>query len=207
VRDGESNIKDDWNFAYNTADADFVTIAHQDDMYSKHYSEAFYEYLEKHDNASDIIIYLTGYTALKNGKLSKDINSRIRRLLRTPLKSERLAYSSFVRKMTLSLGNSICCPSVTYNKKKLGDNVFTSEYSFNIDWDTFLKLSREDGLFAYVDRALTFYRVHDGATSKEFIENNKRVLEDTGMFNQFWPKPITKLIMLFYKKAYSTYDD
>ena len=35
VRQGESNIKDDWNFAYSMAEGGLVTIAHQDDMYHR----------------------------------------------------------------------------------------------------------------------------------------------------------------------------
>ena len=39
IREGKSNIRDDWNYAYSMADAEFVTIAHQDDMYCKNYGE------------------------------------------------------------------------------------------------------------------------------------------------------------------------
>ena len=123
-----------------------------------------------------------------------------------PLKNKKLAGSRTVKKAILSLGNSICCPAVTYNKEKLGKSVFSSEMKFNIDWDTFLKLAETDGAFAYADIPLTFYRVHDGATSKEFIENHLREKEDTEMFEKFWPKTVTKIIMRFYKKAYDTYD-
>lgn len=31
VREGKSDIRDDWNFAYQMADSRLVTIAHQDD--------------------------------------------------------------------------------------------------------------------------------------------------------------------------------
>lgn len=211
VRDGESDIRDDWNFAYNTADASFVTVAHQDDEYSKHYVEALYEkidrYVKKYGNTSDIIMFLTDYLPIKAGKRGpRDINCKIRRLLRIPLKSMCLSRCRFVRRMTLSLGNSIVCPSVTYNKDRFGDDIFTSELKFNIDWDTFLKLAQEKGAFLYADKPLTFYRVHDGATSKEFIENHGREIEDTAMFRKFWPKWVVKLIMKFYKKAYDTYE-
>jgi hypothetical protein len=151
-------------------------------------------------------MFLTDYHPIKNGnKEKRDINCKIRRFLRIPLKSNVLARQAWVRRLTLSLGNSIVCPSVTYNKDKLGENVFTSQMKFNIDWDTFYKLAKLPGAFLYVDRPLTFYRVHDGATSKEFIENHKREIEDTAMFCKFWPKPVVKLIMVFYKKAYDTY--
>ena len=35
VNTGDSGITQDWNFAYAQADAEYVTIAHQDDVYAK----------------------------------------------------------------------------------------------------------------------------------------------------------------------------
>ena len=39
VRDGASNIREDWMFAYGKAQGRFVTIAHQDDRYRSDYAE------------------------------------------------------------------------------------------------------------------------------------------------------------------------
>ena len=208
IRDGKSDIRDDWNFAYNSADSEFVTIAHQDDVYSKRYVEVMMNKINKAGEDEDIIMYYTDYLPLKgDNNKERDINSKLRRILRIPMKSRILSKSSWWRKITLAFGNSICCPTVTYNKEKLGESVFTSEYKFNIDWDTFLKLAKLKGRFVYADTPLVCYRVHDGATSKEFIENNLRIDEDTRMFKQFWPGIIAKLIMIPYKKAYDTYNN
>ena len=38
VREGESNIREDWLFAYRKARGRLVTIAHQDDVYRKNYA-------------------------------------------------------------------------------------------------------------------------------------------------------------------------
>lgn len=210
VRDGKSDIRDDWNFAYNTAEASYVTVAHQDDEYHSQYVKCLMEKIDSyysHNQKNEFTMFLTDYLPIKNGKKGpRDVNSKIRRLLRTPLKVMALAKLKFFRKLSLSMGNSIVCPSVTYNKDKLGEDVFTSDMKFNIDWDTFLKLAKEPGAFLYVDKPLTYYRVHDGATSKEFIESHKREIEDTAMFCKFWAKPIAKFIMIFYKQAYKTYE-
>ena len=217
VRDGASDIRDDWNFAYDKADTKWVTVAHQDDLYGKRYVEeisskidSVYKKAFRNDadvkKYKDILAVLTDYKPIKNNQIGKrDINSRIRRFLRIPLKSDRLAGKTFWKKAVISLGNSICCPTVTYNKEILGESFFTSELKFNIDWDTFYKLAELKGIFAYVDKPLTFYRVHDDATSKEFIENHLREKDDIYMFSKFWPKWIVKIIMVFYKKAYDTY--
>lgn len=204
VRDGRSDIRDDWNYAYNSAETEWVTIAHQDDEYNQHYVE---EMQKKVKNTSHPIAFVTDYIPIKNGKIGpRDINSKIRRLLRIPLKSNKLAGLKFWKRRVLCLGNSICCPAVTYHKAVLGESYFTSPLKFNIDWDTFLKLANEDGTFAYVDKPLVYYRVYDGATSKTFIVDNKREAEDRCMFKKFWPNWLVDFIMIFYKKAYDTYD-
>ncbi len=203
IRKGKSDIRDDWNFAYDSADTDWVTIAHQDDEYNKHYVE---EMQKKLKNSKDAIAFVTDYMPIKNGIVGpRDINSKIRRFLRKPLKVDKMAASRFWKRRVLCLGNSICCPAVTYHKTLLGSSFFTSELKYNIDWDTFLKLADIKGTFAYVDKPLTYYRVHDGATSKEFIEDHRREKDDRYMFEKFWPRWFVNIIMHFYKKAYDTY--
>lgn len=203
VRDGKSDIRDDWNFAYDMAKTQFVTIAHQDDEYHREYASYLKRMVHKYDG--DFLMFYSGYKPIKDGKVTTDVNCKIRRFLRTPMKVSAFSKVRWIKKLTLCMGNSICCPSCTYNKEQLRDSMFTSDMKFNIDWDTFYMLAKMKGRFAYVDRPLTYYRVHDGATSKEFIDNSGRVVEDTLMFEKFWPRFIAKLIMRFYKKAYDTY--
>lgn len=200
---GGQGIQADWNFAYNNAKTRYVTVAHQDDLYDKNYVKALLNCAERYDDWS---IFYVDYTPVKNGDYSKrDVNSRIRRFLRWPVKNKDKADKKWRKKLSLCLGNTIVCPLVTYNKGRLGDNVFTSEYDFNLDWDTFYKLSCQNGRFLYVDKVLGHYRVHDGATSKDFIMDHRREKEDRSMFEKFWPKWIARLIMVFYKLAYRTY--
>lgn len=207
IRSGISNIKDDWSFAFNCATTNFVTIAHQDDTYHPDYVKELYKNISQYP-LEEILIFLTDYLPLKNNhKTKRDINSTLRKLLRTPLKIKFLANKIWCKKMILSLGNSICCPSVTYNKYILQQSPFTSQYQFNIDWDTFLSLANQKGYFVYSSKVLTYYRIHDGATSKQFITDNRRIVEDTSMFQKFWPDWIVKIIMFFYKYAYHTYDN
>ena len=66
VRDGKSDIRDDWNFAYNSAKTDWVTIAHQDDEYNKKYVE---EMLKKINQVKNPIAFVSDYIPIKNGKI------------------------------------------------------------------------------------------------------------------------------------------
>ena len=104
------------------------------------------------------------------------------------------------------VGNSVNCPSVTYNKNILGtSNIFTSTLKFSLDWDTFLKLSRMKGRVGYIDERLICYRIHSNATTVKFINNDKRTEEDIIMFRKMWPKVFIPIIMKFYSKASDTY--
>lgn len=208
IRDGESTIKDDWNFAYNCAKSDFVTIVHQDDIYLPEYGENIYKCLATVRDTEDVLMCFSDYLPLKETTgTKKDINCRIRRMLRWPLFISFLSDKKWAKKMVLRFGNSICCPTVTYNKALLGDSIFKSPYRFNIDWDTFLMLAEKKGHFLYIDKPLVEYRIHAGATSKAFIDNHKREVEDCQMFLKFWPQLMVKMLMIFYKKAYETYSD
>ena len=185
-RKGKSSIQDDWNFAYNMAQSKYVTIAHQDDIYDKEYTKQLKKYVTSNKKQ---IIFFTGYKEIKNGnviQLTK--NLRIKKLMLFPLKFRILRNKKFIRKMILSLGSPICCPSVTYNKDILGDKVFTSTMKCSLDWDTWYKLSKINGEFVYIDKYLTFHRIHEESETTNSIANNVRQNEDYEMYRKFWPK-------------------
>lgn len=201
VRKGESDIQDDWNFAYNQSETELVTIAHQDDLYEPDYVKYILSNYDK-----KILMYNTDYVPYKNGVGTSDSNSKIKRILKVFTKSKFFARFKFFKVISLAFGNSINCPSVTYNKKLLGDSVFTSKLKFCLDWDTFLKIARKKGISLYIPRKLVKYRIHDAATTKKFILDNKRQEEDLAMFRKIWPNWIAKLIMKFYTKSYDIYN-
>lgn len=202
VRKGISDIQDDWNYGINSVDAEWVTVAHQDDVYDRHYTEYILKAVSRYPNS---LIAFTDYMPIHDYKVKNDINAILRRVLRTPMKYSFLSDNAFFKKYFLSLGNAICCPSVTYHKAMIDGDIFTSKLKFSLDWDTFVKLSKMDGRFLYVDKPLTFYRIHKEATTAYFVDNRLREKEDAYMFSQFWPPIICKIIMLFYKKAYDNY--
>lgn len=198
-----SDIQDDWNYAYNSSSTDLVTITHQDDVYDELYLENILHAASKCENFKMI---QTDYLPLKNGKYEKDINSSVKKLLKLPLRLPIIPNLRFFKVASLAFGNTVNCPSVVYNKNNIEGNVFTSDLKFSLDWDTFLKLCRQKGKLIYIPKNLVYYRIHEGATTKEFIVDKKRETEDIIMFSKIWPKFIVKIIMRFYTKSYDTYN-
>lgn len=204
IRHGESNIRDDWNFAYHKADSRYVTIAHQDDCYHKDYVKTLAAYAEKYP---DMTLFTSGYAVVKDNKLAAfEAVEFIKRILRLPLRLKGFSHLPAVKRSALIFGNSICCPVCAYHKERLGEPLFTSPYQFALDWDTLYKLSGMPGRFVCVERPLMFYRVHQEATTKACIADNSRAREEAEMFRKIWPEPVVKLLMHFYRKAYKEYE-
>lgn len=205
VRNGDSDIQDDWNFAYQKAAGELVTIAHQDDMYHKDYAAVL---LEQYAAYPDMTVFASDYITVKNGRcLHKDPVEVIKKLMRLSLRVKRLAHVKWVKESVLRFGNSICCPSCSYNKGRLGDGkLFESEFKFALDWETMYRLAGRPGRFICAERPLLYYRVHESATTKQCIADNRRRNDEIAMFRQLWPDPVVKVLMHFYKKAYKAYD-
>lgn len=200
INDGEKGIGQDWNFGVNNAKTDYVTVAHQDDIYKENYLENIINDLEK---GNDFIIAFTDYRELKNGKeIPLTVNLKIKKVLLFPLRIFKK--SKFIRKRCLSLGSSICCPSVTINKRLTGESPYKTELKCDLDWDTWDKMSKYNEKFLYIPQELMLHRIHEKSETSNLIKNNTRLEEDLLMLKRYWPEPIAKFIMKFYKKAIDT---
>lgn len=194
VNTGESGIAGDWNFAVGCADTPLITIAHQDDTYEPEYTEKMLNAVNKADKH---IIFFTDYYELRNGeKVAKNKLLNIKRLLLFPLRFFKR--SIFVRRRVLSLGCSICCPSVTFNAEILKNNPFKSGFKSDLDWQQWENLSKLKGSFLYYPEPLMCHRIHEESATTGIIGENSRTVEDYEMFSKFWPKPIAKMLSNIY---------
>lgn len=204
VREGESDIQTDWNFACEMADAELVTIAHQDDMYHKTYAQTVQNCWSRYP---DTTVMTTDAVIVKDGTLQKPGSVElVKKLLRLPLRIPQLNHLTRVKTLALRFGNPIMCPSCTYDKHALGAPLFVSEYKYALDWDTMADLAERNGRFICVERPLLYYRIHPEATTKGCIKDHRRETEERSMFRRFWPEWVVNMIMHFYQKAYDSYD-
>ncbi len=200
INRGEKGIAGDWNFAYSKAETEYVTIAHQDDVYSPVYAETMISMLDKAENPS---IGFTGYFEIRNGKrVVKNANLIIKRMMLLPLNIKGGGKSKIFRRMSIAFGNSICCPSVTYVKKNLPSAPFDAGLKSNLDWQLWERLSKKKhSEFTYCSRLLMGHRIHEESETSAVINDNKRSDEDYKIFRMFWPAPIAKAITKVYAKS------
>lgn len=199
VNEGEKGITQDWNFAYKMADAEMVTIAHQDDVYLPNYTE---EIMSMAECATKPLILFTDYAELRNGEMvKKNKLLKVKRIMLFPLRFKCFWNSRFVRRRILSLGSPIACPAVTYVKKNLPETIFQAGFRSDEDWEAWEMLSRRKGAFAYTNQIGMCHRIHEESETSVILGDNARTEEDFIMFCKFWPKSIAKILTKLYSTS------
>lgn len=195
INNGEKGIGQDWNFGVSRAETKFVTIAHQDDIYENNYLENIL------NNMNDsVVISFTKYKEIRNNKIIKlNKNLIIKEIMLLPFKFFKK--SKLVKKIILSMGSPICCPSVTLNIDKVGKSPFVIGMKSNLDWNTWVDLANIKGKYVYIDKYLMYHRIHLESETSKTINNNVRIEEDYMMFRKFWPKFIADILIKKYRKA------
>lgn len=203
VHEGSTGIGSDWNFAYEKASTNLVTIAHQDDIYLKHYTKTL---LAMKDKYPDMSLFASSSVSLRKGKLqSHGKVELVKKLLRLPLRLHALADQKAVKMSALRLGNPIICPSCAYDKAMCGEDLFLSDLTFALDWSVFVKLAKKDGRFIVSEKPLMIYRVHEDSETMHAILDARRVEEDALMFETLLPKPLANIVKLAYRSSYDAY--
>lgn len=199
INENTPGIASDWNFAIDCASTDYITIAHQDDVYCPEYLSEFERTIAVSQNP---LLYFTNYGEIRNGT-RVDVNRllRIKRRLLKPLEQAENWPQQSARKRALSIGSSICCPSVTLVRNKLSNPPFKTNFKSNLDWQAWAELAECEGDFVYNPRILMYHRIHEGSETTRLIKDRSRTAEDLAMLEKFWPKPLARIINAVYSKG------
>jgi hypothetical protein len=187
-------VGDDWNHAYDHATTKLVTLAHQDDIYEEDYLESVLAAF-----ADDVLLVHTDYYEIRGEQ--KVTNNRllaIKRLMNAPFRVGTLNKSRFVKRRILSLGCSICCPAVTFNKQLAGARIFDTSYINSSDYQTWVDLADKAGRFVYVPKAVLGHRIYAESATTLNLEHNIRKDEDLEVLRSLWPAPLAKVVNNMY---------
>ena len=203
VHKGGSLAKD-WNAALECVRTEYVTLAHQDDVYGRHYTEDVLRALRRSEHP---LIAFTDYAELRMGSegagrlVTDNRMLRIKRLMLSPLRMPSAWGSRLLRRRILSFGNPVCCPSVTFALRNLELPVFEDNMKSNIDWQAWERISGRKGDFVYVPKIEMAHRIHTGSTTSELIRGNRRREEDLVVYRKFWPEWTARIIEKIYQKS------
>ncbi len=189
----------DWTYAYNFCKTKYLTLAHQDDIYLPQYTELCLAMAQKLNQRNFLIIF-TKYYELVNGKIRRWSGNLFMKNILTLFFCFKGSISScFMKKLFLSFGNPILCPSVFYNRERIGNFQFSQNLLSNLDWEAWLRLGGQAGKFCYINTALVLHRIHSQSQTSIQTKEKVRVKEDAFMLRQFWPRPIAYVLSFFYR--------
>lgn len=212
IREGKPNISLDWEFALSVADTEYVTIAHQDDVYEPEYVESVLSIIEKEEreyHRQPLILFSDYKELIGNERMENRTNLKIKRVLLAPLKNPRRQERVFWKRWVIRYGNAICCPSVTYHMTAIRKymqqdgrtQIFQKHFRSNVDWETWEWLSRKNGSFVYITEHLMEHRIHAESETTATIQDAQRGREDYEMFCKFWPKWIARCLSGAYGES------
>ncbi|MHB8528495.1 MAG: glycosyltransferase [Caulobacteraceae bacterium] len=193
-------IADDWNFALAATGARYVTLAHQDDVYFPDFLERSLETLAASPKS---VFCFTGYEEITDHGAPRNTKiSFVKHLLDGAILGRRTRVGGGRLRAFLSLGNPLACSSVTFDRERTGGFAFSREYRSNLDWDAWLRLLDNGGVFARLPERLVGRR-HNGRTeTSRLIREGVRQREDLALFRRLWPRPVSELIAQTYRASY-----
>lgn len=197
VNTGAGDMVANWNYAISQAGTDFVTVCHQDD----YYHPDFFKHVRPLLDDKTLMVHTNYYDVLDEA-IYQNPSNKIRCMLNLPLRIKALQGIRFVKINTMRLGDSVCCPSCTYNVKRIGQPVFASKLKSSCDWDLYVDLALAEGALRYTGKRLCYKRGHQKMATADNIRSGLREAEDLYMFNRLWPKPLAGLLLRIYKWIY-----
>ncbi len=190
---------DNFNFGYSKAEADYVTICHQDDYYDPDFLK---NVMLSRKSAKKPLIFFTDYCEVRGGKIVRSNKLLfVKRIMLFPLRSKFLRRIRWVRNFILKFGSPICCPAVTFNKKLIQGPIFDDGCMAISDWKAWVKLAKLDGEFCYISKKMLYKRIHEGSATSETIQNNMRSTQEKEFFMELWPGWAASIISKIYSKA------
>lgn len=196
----------DWNFAYAQADTEYVTLAHQDDVYEPAFAEKTLEALGK---AKNPVLAYTGYYELryseKGGEGVRVDKNRILGVKRKMLGAIDIARGNrWLRNRVLSFGYPMNCPGTTYVKRRFEATDFIPDWHNSHDWEYVIRIAPEKGEFVYIRDLLLGHRIYLESQTTNTIGSGIREREDFECLRRYWPEPIARAILKQYAKSYKS---
>lgn len=201
VHQGPRGIAHDWNAALAQATGDWVTLAHQDDVYHPGFAERTLQALE---GCNDALLAFTDYEELTEaGPRARSLLLRIKRLLlELGFLGRTVARGRFARTTSLRFGCAIPCPSVTL--RRAAGVRFDPAYGVNLDWAAWLDLCERPGSFVWVREVLMAHRIHEDSETTQAIAAGRRAQEDERLLRRLWPAWVARMIVRSYRLAYAS---
>jgi hypothetical protein len=200
VNPKKESIGADWNFGLSLPPARYVTLAHQDDTYEPRFAERTLRLFEARPEAA---LCFTAYREIDDSGREKTSKiSQVKHLLENSIIGQREAVKGTRLKAFLAFGNPLPCSSVTFNRGRLPNFLFSLDYASNLDWDAWVQLQQQGETFLHAPEPLIGRRHNPLTATSRLIREGIRQKEDLIMFRRIWPAPLGDAIAYLYRASY-----
>ncbi|QCB45752.1 glycosyltransferase family A protein [Hydrogenophaga sp. PAMC20947] len=193
-------IAHDWNAGLEQINSEWVTIAHQDDIYLPTFTSSVLDAISQAKNPS---LVFTDYAEIVEDRVrSRTRLLQIKKaLLQLGFLGRSVIGDRWSKTNVLRFGSPIPCPSVTL-RSQLATPHFELGFKLNMDWAAWLRKAQEPGEFVWVRGVLMHHRIHEDSETSDGIAKGYRIEEDLAILLRMWPKPIAHTIAATYAIAY-----
>jgi glycosyltransferase involved in cell wall biosynthesis len=200
VNPQRGGIAADWNFALAAAQARYVTLAHQDDIYFPPFTAVSLDLLTGNPRAA---LAFTGYIEIDDhGAPTGSKISLVKHTLERLTLGGATEPSPARLRAFLSFGNPLPCSSVTFDLIRLTGFEFSGAFRSNLDWDAWLTLAEAGVAFVRTPQRLIGRRHNPLTATSALIREGVRAREDLAIFHRLWPGPLADLIAFAYRAGY-----
>ena len=196
-------IANDWNFALSKATTHYATIAHQDDIYEPTYTENLLNAINDTRTENPLLVFTGYYDLVNDQQRPVSLNSIVKKTLPFPFAFKNNIGSKFFKKLLLTFGDPICCPTVAFNLKALDNFSFSTEFACVLDWYAWYQLSKRKGEFCFINKKLVGHRIHLESETSNQIAQGKRRSEELQMFQLIWGNRMAKIISWIYSLGHA----
>jgi glycosyltransferase involved in cell wall biosynthesis len=200
INDNGGSIGRDWNFGLRQGSGEWITLAHQDDIYLPGYISHIRQAIT--DNP-DAILILPWFREYADGAVRKmNLTHGIKRLLFLNAFRWKDNIGSQAKKLRLlSWGNPISCGGVALNRKKYKTE-FNEALQFTLDWMAWLNAARTGGDFVFIREPLMYRRIHSASATSVCIDSGRRSVEELQAFCTLWPAWFARILAKIYRISY-----
>ena len=194
-------IGHDWNMALAAVDAEWVTLAHQDDLYLPGFAEYTLQAVAREPEAALVV---TDYRELAESQVRGMTPMLvIKRMLQEFAFLGRRSVRGQAGRRLLALGCAVPCPTVTLRRGPEASAMpFREDMRVNLDWDLWWRMAEEDARFVIVRKALVLHRIHAASESMNGVRSGARASEDLMMFRRIWPERVANILARIYSLGY-----
>lgn len=192
----------DWNMGLAQITSEWVTVAHQDDVYRPTFAERVMAAIRQSREPNMVF---TNYVELVGERLrQRTLLLTIKQvLLGLGFLGRREIGTRWSKMNCLRFGCPIPCPSVTFRTHHRPPH-FANGYRVNMDWAAWIRKAQEPGSFVWVREPLMVHRIHAESGTSEGLSAGHREKEDLDTLSRLWPRPIARAIARTYAIAYAS---